>query len=69
MDLEYSMDLFELKGHYAVAKLTSQQNIFVIVLMSLVIRMYFIYQSLLGAYHCTAIYFYVTRLNEAVKCG
>ena len=32
-----------LKGHYAVAKITSRQNVFVIVLMSLVTRMCFIY--------------------------
>ena len=60
---------WQLKGHYAVAKLTTRQNMFVIVLMTLVTRIYFIYQSLLGAYHCITIYLYVIRLHEALKRG
>ena len=51
-----------LKGLFAVAKLISQQTMFVIVLMSLVTRMYFIYRSFLGNQLS-----YVTHLNEALK--
>ena len=56
------------KGHYVVDKMTSCKKLFAIVLLSLVTRIYFIYLSLLGAYHCLTSYLYVTSLNEALKC-